>query len=101
MRLLQARSAEVWTRVATRADVVRTYYGVVLAAERVTVLRTAARAAHAHVAEAEAMVRQGLVTKSDALLASVRAGDVDAQLVEAQGDASAARRRFAVLLGDE
>ena len=31
-----------------------------------------ARAAHAHVSQAEAMVRQGLATRSDALLASVR-----------------------------
>ena len=45
------------------------------------------------------MVRQGLVTKSDALLASVRAGDVDAQLAEAEGAAATARRQLAVLLG--
>ena len=60
---------------------------------------SAAGAAHAHVAQAEAMVRQGLVTKSDALLASVRAGDVDAQLAEAEGAAATARRQLAVLLG--
>ena len=44
-------------------------------------------------------MRQGLVTKSDALLASVRAGDVDAQLAEAEGAAATARRQLAVLLG--
>lgn len=93
------RSTDAWTRLSTRADVVRTYYGVVLADERATALRTAARAAHAHVAQAEAMVKQGLVTKSDALLASVRAGDIEAQLAEAEGDASTARRRFALVLG--
>ena len=93
------RAAEEWTRLSTRVDVVRAYYGAVLAAERVTALRTAARAAHAHVAQAEAMVKQGLVTKSDALLASVRAGDVDAQLAEAEGATATTRRQLAVLLG--
>jgi len=93
------RAAEEWTRLSTRVDVVRAYYGVVLAAERVAALRAAARAAHAHVAQAEAMVKQGLVTKSDALLASVRAGDVDAQLAEAEGAATTTRHQLAVLLG--
>ena len=93
------RAAEQWTQLSTRVDVVRAYYGAVLATERVEALRAAARAAHAHVAQAEAMVRQGLATKSDALLASVRAGDVDAQLAEAEGAANTTRRQLAVLLG--
>lgn len=93
------RAAEEWTRLSTRVDVVRAYYGAVLAAERVAALRAAAYAAHAHVAQAEAMVKQGLVTKSDALLASVRAGDVDAQLAEAEGATATTRRQLAVLLG--
>ncbi len=95
------RAAQEWTQLSTRVDVVRAYYGIVLADERVSALRAAARAAHAHVAEAEAMVRQGVVTKSDALLASVRAGDVDAQLAEAEGAAATTRRQLAVLLGRE
>ncbi len=93
------RAAEEWTQLSTRVDVVRAYYGAVLTAERVAALRSAARAAHAHVAQAEAMVKQGLVTKSDALLASVRAGDVDAQLAEAEGAVATTRRQLAVLLG--
>lgn len=93
------RSAEEWTQLSTRVDVVRAYYGIVLADERVAALRAAARAAHAHVAEAEAMVRQGVVTRSDALLASVRAGDVEAQLADAEGAAAITRRQLAVLLG--
>ena len=96
-----SRAQEEWTRLSTRVDVVRAYYGAVLAAERATTLQSAARAAHAHVAQAEAMVRQGLVTKSDALLASVRAGDIDAQLAEADGAAATARRQLALLLGLE
>ena len=93
------RAAEEWTQLSTRVDVVRAYYGAVLASERVDALRAAVRAAHAHVAQAEAMVAQGVVTKSDALLASVRAGDVDAQLAEAEGNATTTRQQLAVLLG--
>ena len=96
-----SRASEEWTRLSTRVDVVRAYYGAVLAAERARTLVSAARAAHAHVAQAEAMLRQGLVTKSDALLASVRAGEVDSQLAEADGAASTAVRQLAVLLGGD
>jgi outer membrane protein TolC len=93
------RATEEWTRLSTHVDVVRAFYGAVLASERAATLRTAARAAHGHVAASEAMVRQGLVTKSDALLAAVRAADIDAQLAEAEGAAIIARRQFAMLLG--
>ena len=92
-------ASEEWTRLSTRVDVVRAYYGAILAGEHVATLRSAATAAHAHAAQAEAMVRQGVVTKSDALLASVRAGEVDAQLAEAEGAAATANRQLAVVLG--
>ena len=95
------RATREWTRLSTRVDVIRAYYGAILANERVATLEAAAAAANAHVAQAEAMVRQGIVTKSDALLASVRAGDVDAQLADARGAASTARRQLAVLLGGD
>ena len=94
-----SRATEEWTRLSTRADVVRAYYGAVLAMEKVATLQTAARAAHAHVTQADAMVKQGLVTKSDALLAAVRAGEVDAQLAEGQGGAATALQQLAVLVG--
>ena len=94
-----SRASEDWTRMSTRVDVVRAYYGSVLADERATTLRAAARAAYAHVSQAEALVRQGLATKSDALLASVRAGEIDAQLAEAEGAAVTAKRSLSVLLG--
>jgi outer membrane protein len=101
-RAADASSASAeWTRLAMRVDVIRAYYAGVLATERAATLNAAATAAHAHVTQAEAMVRQGLVTKSDALLASVRAGEVDAQLIEAQGEANTARRHLAVLLGGD
>lgn len=92
-------ATEEWTRLSTRADVITAYYGAVLAVEQVATLQAAARAAHAHAAQADAMVRQGVATKSDALLAAVRAGAVDAQLAEADGRVSNARRQLAVMLG--
>jgi outer membrane protein TolC len=94
-----SRASENWTRLSTRADVVRAYYGASLARERASTLRAASLAAHAHVKQAESLVRQGLATRSDALLASVRAGDIDAQLAEAEGGTSTALRSLAVLLG--
>ena len=96
-----SQSSETWTRLTIRVDVIRAYYGAVLSAERATMLRSAVRAAHAHQVQAEAMVRQGMVTKSDALLAAVRAGEMDAQLAEADGAATSARRQLAVLLGGD
>ncbi|CAN5909352.1 TolC family protein [soil metagenome] len=95
------RASETWTRLSIRVDVMRAFYGTVLATERAAMLASASHAAHAHQAQAEAMVRQGMVTKSDALLAAVRAGEIDAQLAEASGNAITARRQLAVLLGGD
>ena len=88
-----------WTREATRVDVVRAYYGAVLSAERVRTLESALEAARGHVHQAESMVEHGVATRSDALLAQVKAGEVEAQLVEARGDASLVKRQLAVLFG--
>lgn len=96
-----SRAQKDWTELSIRVDVVRAYYGAVLAAERAATLKEAAQAAHAHLRQAEAMVRQGLVTKSDALLAAVRAGDLDAQLAEAQGGAITSRSQLALILGGD
>lgn len=96
----QAREAAAeWTSVATRVDVVRAYYGAVLAAEQVATLSAALEAARAHVRQAESMVEQGLVTRSDALLAQVRAGEVETALIEASGEARLVKRQLATLLG--
>jgi outer membrane protein len=94
-----SRSAGGWARVSTRVDVIRAYYGSVLAEERTRMLDAAAAAAHAHVRQAESLVRTGMATKSDALLASVRAGEMDAQRIEARSDATIARRQLALLIG--
>ncbi|MHB1224907.1 MAG: TolC family protein, partial [Gemmatimonadaceae bacterium] len=94
-----SRASADWTRLGTRVDVIRAYYGATLAREKVAALELAARAAHAHVRQAEALVRQGLATRSDALLASVKAGEVDAQLADADAGSRTAVRQLAVVLG--
>jgi outer membrane protein len=88
-----------WTRTGTSVDVVRAYYGAVLITEQVAALEAAQRMAAAHVRQAESMAREGVVTRSDELLARVRSGEVESQLAEARGDALLAKRRLAVLLG--
>ncbi|MGA9838166.1 MAG: TolC family protein [Gemmatimonadaceae bacterium] len=96
-----ARSADAsadWTRSQVRADVVRTYFGAALATAQVVALDSASAAAHAHVRAAQSMERNGLVTHSDVLLASVRANELDAQLAAAAGGATLARRQLATLL---
>jgi outer membrane protein len=95
-----ARASEQWTRETSSFDVYRAYWGAVLAAEQVTTLRVAVEAARAHVRQAESMVRQGLATRSDALLATVKAGEVEATLLRAQSDVGLAKRGLAVLMGN-
>lgn len=99
-RAAEAMSAsEAWTKSRTRLDIIRAYYGAVLAAEQVRTLDTALQAAAAHVRQAESAVRNGLATPSDALLAQVKAGEVEAQLLSATQEAALARRQLAVAMG--
>jgi outer membrane protein TolC len=94
-----AGASEEWTRGRTRLDVIRAYYGAVLAAEQVRTLDTAFHAAGAHVRQAQSAVRNGIATASDAMLAEVKAGEVETQLLRARQDAVLARRQLATLLG--
>ena len=89
-----------WTRSGTSVMVLRAYWGAVLAEEQVNMLEVAATAGRAHVREAELVVQQGLATRSDALLARVKSGEIEARLVAARGEARIAKRGLAVLMGD-
>ena len=90
-------SAE-WTSRSVRGDVVRAYFGAAVAAAQVVALDSAAAAAHAHVRAAQSMERNGMVTRSDVLLASVRANELDAQRAAAEGNVLLARRQLGTLL---
>jgi outer membrane protein TolC len=94
-----AGASEDWTRARTRLDVIRAYYGAVLGVEQVRTLDTAFAAAQSHVRQAQSAVRNGLATPSDALLAEVKAGEAEMQLLQARQDAELARRQLATLLG--
>lgn len=92
-------AAADWTRASTRVNAVRAYFGATLAAEKRATLEAAERAALAHVARARALADTGLVTRSDALLAEVRGGEITMQRLAAVSDAAHARRALAMLLG--
>ena len=94
-----AKASSDWTRETTRVDVTRAYFGAILAREQVRTLETATAAGQAHVRQSESMVTNGLATRSDALLASVQLGQLEAQLIGARGNAPIARERLALLLG--
>jgi outer membrane protein len=94
-----ARSSEEWTRTSTRADVIRTYFGAVLAEEQVATLEAALASARGHAREADALHRNGVVTRSDLLLAEVKAGEIEADLTATRSGMRLARRRLAVALG--
>lgn len=88
-----------WTRQATRLDVARAYYGGLLAREQVAALEAGHAAARSHVRRAESMLGQGLVTRSDVLLAEVRAGEVETRLLQARGEAALSTRQLAMAIG--
>jgi outer membrane protein TolC len=94
-----ATAAAEWTGVGARLDVIRAYFGAVLAAEKAITLEAADRAARSHATQAQRLVDAGIATRSDALLALVRAGDVEVLLFEAQGAAALARAQLATVLG--
>ena len=94
-----ARASEAWVRSGTQVTVISAYYGAVLSHEMVQALDTALASALAHQRQAESMHRNGVVTRSDALLAAVRAGEVEARLIGARGDSSLAGARVALAIG--
>ena len=94
-----ARASEAWMRSGTHIAVISAYYGAVLAHEMVLALDTALASALAHQRQAESMHRNGVVTRSDALLAAVRAGEVEARLIAARGDSSLSGARLALAIG--
>lgn len=94
-----ARASAEWTRATTAVGVIRNYWGAVLATAQVRTLALADSAARLHQRQAEALVRQGLATTSDGMLARVKAGEIRAALLEAESQARLARQALALRLG--
>lgn len=88
-----------WIAIDTHLEIVRAYYAAILVTQEVATLDAAVRAAREHVRQADALVTNGLVTPSDALLAAVKAGEIETALLEARGRAATARLALAVTLG--
>jgi outer membrane protein TolC len=95
-----ASHAANWTAVTTQAEVIGAWFGAILAAERAGTLTEAVRAAQAHARQADEMLEAGLVTRSDVLLASARAGELEAGRLDAVRDSVLARSHLAVLIGE-
>ncbi len=94
-----SRASGDWTEVTTRTMVIRAYYGAILAEEKAQLLAQAQRASVANVKQVQSLVEQGLVTKADALQASVHAADIASQQLTAALDSQTAREQLALLLG--
>lgn len=94
-----AQAAERWTATVVRVDVVRAWFGGVLASDKVGTLEAAFQAATSHVRQATALLDQGMVTRADLLLAQVKAGELEADLLAAKGDQQLAVSRLAMVLG--
>lgn len=94
-----ALATEAWTRETTATDVAQAWFGAVLASERIAALEAGLIAAKSHVHQAESLLRNGDATRSDALIATVKAGEIEATLVGAVSDATIARRRLALAMG--
>ena len=77
----------------------RAYFGAVVATASVAALDSAVNAAQAHVAQAESLERNGVVTRSDMLLAQVRLGELEARRATARGTARMARLALALQMG--
>ena len=98
--MADAASAQArWTVSGTRLDVVAAYFGGVLAREQVAALEAGHAAARSHVRMAESLLAQGMVTRSDVLLAEVKAGELEANLAAARGDLALAVGRVATTVG--
>ena len=87
------------TLAQSRLGAARAYFGAVVAAASVSALDSALAAGRAHVAQATTLERNGVVVRSDMLLAQVRVGELEAQRAKAAGDATIARLGVAVQMG--
>ena len=94
-----ARYSGQWTRSGTDVDVVRAWAGVIVAMRQVGTLDSAVQTARAHQRRAESLHREGEATRSDALLASVRADRAALDLATARAGLANARQQFGLILG--
>lgn len=86
------------TRQRVRADVIRRYYGVVLAEEKLRVAGEIVRAAEADAKVTRDRFSQGLVVESEALSVDVHLASLRQRAIAAEGDLAIARAALATVL---
>jgi outer membrane protein len=82
----QAEAGSDWVRQQIRLQVVRTYFGLLLAEERREVASETVRAAERDVENIRAKVEEGVAVTSDLLAMEVQLAEFRQELVQAEGD---------------
>jgi outer membrane protein TolC len=94
----RADSALEATRQALRAEVIKSFYGVMIASERVRVAEEAVNAAAADARAARDRFEQGMLVESDALAAEVHLAALRRQEFAAESELAVSRAALATLL---
>ncbi|MEJ5364358.1 MAG: TolC family protein [Desulfosoma sp.] len=95
----KARLMEDWIRQEVVFGVLQSYYGVIVAREKVGVARDAVEETEAQVRRIRNYYEKGQVVRSDLLAAEVQRSEFAQQLVMAQGDYHTALEAFQIALG--
>ena len=95
------RNEAQWVAQEIQSRVLAAWFGGILTLDKVTTLQAAWNAALSHAKLSQALWEQGLVTRTDQLLAQVAAGNIEAELVAAQADHHLAAERLGLLIGLE
>ena len=98
-----AADAERWRLLRTRQtvefEVVRSYYGAVLAEERLGVVDRALAAARAHLKQANDLFRHGMVVNSDVLRTNVLVGGLEQDRIQTESQLRIAWATLANVIG--
>ncbi len=95
----KARLMEDWIRQEIVFGVVQSYYGVLVARQKVDVARDAVEETEAQVRRIRNLYDKGQVVRSDLLAAEVQRSEFAQQLVASQGDYHTALEAFQTALG--
>lgn len=95
----KARLMENWIRQEIVFGVIQSYYGVIVAREKVGVARDAVQEMEAQVRRIQDFYEKGQVVRSDLLAAEVQRSEFSQQLVASQGDYHTALEAFQTALG--
>lgn len=95
----QAERQKEWVEQQIRFEVIRAYYGVLVAQARKQVAEEAVKTAQADVARIRDLFETGLVVQSDLLAAEVQLAEFHQQRIQAEGDVIVAQAALNTALG--